>query len=886
MEKDNQKQLQIIAKMLNPDRFMTSDDVSVIRDAVFTLLANFKKGNEELNAETKKEVEDLLKVVSIKQRELYEDIKDGKKEMVAMHKEQMDEIAYLVEEIKMMEPKKGEKGDDADEEKIIERIFARLEENEDKNKKEVEEYNIEGEEIVDKINALDYSNDNLIDIKRIKGWEKFFDGKKSSKAKGFQPTVIGNAMDLDTSARADGYAIVWDATKGVHKYSAGSTGTMAIGGTVTDATQGSILFAGASGVLAQDNTNLYWDDTTNYLRIGGTFANEVGLLRVNGQVSASNSFVIPGIVELSLISLYAAGTFAIRGYNGTARTDVLQLTNQGTTSLAANFNTKLGVNMSSPGAMFHSRATSSTVPGTSNTYAVLADGGASTGLMGMGADTSYGYLQSFNAKPMWINQAGNNIILGNSSVSVGVGGVTSPGATLHVNGQGGSGGMLVGNASIGAGYTGISLSGTLTSANYNFGGGSGDNNLYINRPTGGTIYFRENNATAKVTFLSGGNVGIGTLVPLQPLHIAGTDGLTAIIASNTNAVGATAGIEFRYNGGIATTNLARIMGYTQSGGGGDLLFQTAAGGASSYLTKMALLRGGSLNLWQPDTYGNGHLQFSDSSGSVRGRIAVTSGSDWWIHNNNLQTSISFKLARAYDNDQQVDFNYTPGTVGAIGGLLKIGQLAKNNANFTHGITAIYTNGVEAARFDASGRLGIGVTSVTAVLHLKAGTATANTAPLQFTAGVVETTPRAGLVEFVNAEDGLTFTAVSTRRKFIFDTAAQILTNKRNQPRVSSQASTSTLTPEIDTYDVFRVTALAANITIANHSTSTMADGEQIRISLLDNGTARTITFGTNYVAKAGVTLPTTTVISKHLYMIFEWNANLTKYVLLATGQEA
>jgi hypothetical protein len=35
-------------------------------------------------------------------------------------------------------------------------------------------------------------------------------------------------------------------------------------------TSGSILFGGASGLLAQDNANLFWDDTNNRLGIGTT----------------------------------------------------------------------------------------------------------------------------------------------------------------------------------------------------------------------------------------------------------------------------------------------------------------------------------------------------------------------------------------------------------------------------------------------------------------------------------------------------------------------------------------------------------------------------------------------------------------------------------------
>jgi hypothetical protein len=48
---------------------------------------------------------------------------------------------------------------------------------------------------------------------------------------------------------------------------------LGIGSTITSGTAGSVLFAGTSGVLAQDNTNFFWDDTNNQLRIGaGTAA--------------------------------------------------------------------------------------------------------------------------------------------------------------------------------------------------------------------------------------------------------------------------------------------------------------------------------------------------------------------------------------------------------------------------------------------------------------------------------------------------------------------------------------------------------------------------------------------------------------------------------------
>jgi hypothetical protein len=47
----------------------------------------------------------------------------------------------------------------------------------------------------------------------------------------------------------------------------------------------------------------------------------------------------------------------------------------------------------------------------------------------------------------------------------------------------------------------------------------------------------------------------------------------------------------------------------------------------------------------------------------------------------------------------------------------------------------------------TGNLGIGQLTPTAVLHLKAGTATANTAPLKFASGTNLTTPEDGAVEY-------------------------------------------------------------------------------------------------------------------------------------------
>lgn len=69
------------------------------------------------------------------------------------------------------------------------------------------------------------------------------------------PSQTGNSGKYLTT---NGSALSW----------ASVSASMAIGGSITSATAGSVLFAGTSGVLQQDNTNFFWDDTNNRLGIG------------------------------------------------------------------------------------------------------------------------------------------------------------------------------------------------------------------------------------------------------------------------------------------------------------------------------------------------------------------------------------------------------------------------------------------------------------------------------------------------------------------------------------------------------------------------------------------------------------------------------------------
>ena len=113
---------------------------------------------------------------------------------------------------------------------------------------------------------------------------------------------------------------------------------------------------------------------------------------------------------------------------------------------------------------------------------------------------------------------------------------------------------------------------------------------------------------------------------------------------------------------------------------------------------------------------------------------------------------------------------------------------------------------------------------------------------------------------------------------------ETLTNKRIDPRVTSAASASTLTPDISVSDVYAYTALAATLTI-NAPIGTPLDGDKLIFRLLDNGTGRTLTWNATYTV-IGVTLPTTTTANKTTYVGCIYNANNTRWDVIAVTTQA
>lgn len=104
-----------------------------------------------------------------------------------------------------------------------------------------------------------------------------------------------------------------------------------------------------------------------------------------------------------------------------------------------------------------------------------------------------------------------------------------------------------------------------------------------------------------------------------------------------------------------------------------------------------------------------------------------------------------------------------------------------------------------------------------------------------------------------------------------------------QPVVGSTASTASLAVDIDSVNIYRITAQAEALAIAA-PTGTPVDGQRLIISIKDNGTARAISWDGIFVP-FNVALPLTTVLGKEMYIGMLYRSALTKWHVVSIAGE-
>ncbi|MEJ7830781.1 MAG: hypothetical protein WKF91_21410, partial [Segetibacter sp.] len=176
---------------------------------------------------------------------------------------------------------------------------------------------------------------------------------------------------------------------------------------------------------------------------------------------------------------------------------------------------------------------------------------------------------------------------------------------------------------------------------------------------------------------------------------------------------------------------------------------------TSHATKGKILFGTSAYDEVNNRLGIGTATPSDSIGILgagsTGGVTLGNLNQDLLIGNPASTSSKFRLL-PYGGDIYFD-NFYPSGTSAAGAIIFRQAWAQT--------------GLERMRIDTSGRLGIGITAPTATIHIKAGTATAGSAPIKLTAGTNLTTPEAGAFEYSNT---LFFTNSDAIRRHIVTAA--------------------------------------------------------------------------------------------------------------------
>jgi hypothetical protein len=159
-----------------------------------------------------------------------------------------------------------------------------------------------------------------------------------------------------------------------------------------------------------------------------------------------------------------------------------------------------------------------------------------------------------------------------------------------------------------------------------------------------------------------------------------------------------------------------------------------------------------------------------------------------------------------------------------------------------------------------------------------------------------TTTMAGAINYtVVTVDSTDWPSVASSTYF-YDKAAKIVYYKdangvvqnvyRTLPSVQSIVSAATVTPTAND-DLVVITAQAVALTLAV-PTGTPVQGQALMIRIKDNATAQTITWtsGTGGYRAIGVTLPTTTVISKTTYVGLIYNSTDSRWDAIGVTTEA
>ena len=359
-------------------------------------------------------------------------------------------------------------------------------------------------------------------------------GAISSTITQYTDALARASISLTTTGSSG--AATYDNTTGVlniPQYTGGGGGGMAIGGSITSATAGSVLFAGASGVLAQKNANFFWDNTNNSLYLGGQIGSSLEQLQIKGAYATINS--------------QTTNSASYSGMNMFDSTGVLAASFAFGNSAATPFNNSmlLGPRLAS-GLLYFVRGASATI---SATIDASGNFGINTTTIGskfqVNGNAAIGYSASTAAPTNGLIVAGTSTFSDNVTVSKNGNFVTSLTISNSTSGTGSGAKMYISSNSA-AGGAEFGKQSSTSSAYKNFGAsdfvcynGTAGNISFLNDfPSGGFNIVTGGIDIKQFVINSAGSVGFSTNTIGSKVQINGNlaVGYSASTAAPTNGL--------------------------------------------------------------------------------------------------------------------------------------------------------------------------------------------------------------------------------------------------------------------------------------------------------------------------------------------------------------
>ena len=388
--------------------------------------------------------------------------------------------------------------------------------------------------------------------------------------------------------------------------------------TDTSLTQGSVTFAGAGGLISEDNANLFWDDTNNRLGINtNTPGNSLDV-----HTSGTNPTIALNNTAGNQSAISFLNTSVAKWRIGNTATNTFDFYNFALAQLALtingsnNFVQFLKSIMIAQGAGFSPQAGYNGIGG---------DAGGFFFNLGTNAFSAYfNFIGLSGGRTFTFPDASGTVAL-TSSLS---GYLPLTGGTLT--------GALIG--------TTITAAQTTSNAalNINNASLSGKNWQFTPNTNGGETDLQLNytgtGASAKVTFSNSGNVGIGTTTPAYALTVGdGTSTKDIVVKGATSGTngGAVVGVQLGSTTSIAIGNYSALVGGTFSNlgsiyTGGDMLFLPAG------TERMRITSGGNvlINSTTDDTVNKlqvtGNVKFKNAGPSIIRNSETSAGvNSYW-----------------------------------------------------------------------------------------------------------------------------------------------------------------------------------------------------------------------------------------------------------------